>query len=132
MLGASDVRRPDHKRASKLPRSSFASVPRRRWWARVTDGGSASPSRCRSAAQPRDPFPCQRRHVVATAADHLVAACRTGSATGTTCLLPEPGDRGGNGLVVRCGLEGAEGALELRGVKHEWTLPLVHHLGGRR
>jgi hypothetical protein len=31
MLGASDVMRPEHGRASKLPRSSFASVPGRRW-----------------------------------------------------------------------------------------------------
>jgi len=39
MLGALDVMRPDHRRASKLPGSSLASVPRRRWWGRVTDGG---------------------------------------------------------------------------------------------
>ena len=93
-------------------------------------GGSASPSRCRSAEQPRDPLPCQPRHVVATETDQLVAGCRTASVRGAVCLLPEPGDRGGNGLLVRCGLEGAERALELGGVKHEWALPLVQHLGG--
>src|SRR6266542_7039565 len=107
---------------------------RLRAWAslvrRVTGGGSVSPSRCWSAEQPHDALPSQRRHAVATEADDPVAGCRTASAAGAACLLPEPGDGGGNGLLVRGGLEGAEGALELRGVKHEWALPLVQHLGG--